>query len=137
LFSKSCVDCGADVQVVASTHTSKVRCPHHKKEHLDKLKSRQRVSRINSNKIDAGEHPYENYVVKAPTWSSRTMNWMVTVLHKSNSNKRYMTLARYRLSTKLGRRVRDKEDIVFLDGNPDNCSKDNLSLELSRGVEVA
>lgn len=129
-YHKPCIACGVEVEVHPSVRVDRVRCPKHKAEHKAKLKRRYRISRKNAKKVEPGKAPYEDYVVVGPTWSSQpdAYGWRVTAKHKSNSNRREMSLAHYRMSVKLGRRVQDREEITFLDGNVDNCLPENLAL---------
>jgi hypothetical protein len=48
-----------------------------------------------------------------------------------------MSLAHYNLSVKLGRRVQDREEVAFLDGDVDNCAPENLILKDEKKKEVA
>lgn len=137
IYHRPCEGCGTPMEVHPSHRYP--RCPPCKEGHKKRLYERHLASRRNVKRIDLGEAPYEDYVVVGPTWCSRptSYGWRVTAKHKSNSNRREMSLAHYNLSVKLGRRVRDREWIVFLDDDVDNCEPENLVLETEKKKEVA
>lgn len=128
VYTKPCVDCGAAVSVASSTQNA--RCPKDKKAYQDRQKDRAATSRRNAKKVEYGKGPYKSYAVYGPTWATREgkYGWRVIARHRGCSSTREMSLAHYTLSVALGRRVRDQEDIVFIDGNVDNCSLENLRL---------
>lgn len=134
-----CVDCGAKVEMPWSTPRYRVRCETHRETHRERMKKRHQITRKNVKRIELGESPYEDYIVVGPVWCSQPGNygWRVTAKHLSNPNRREMSLAHYNLSVKLGRRVQDREGIVFLDGDVDNCDSLNLLLETENKKEVA
>lgn len=131
LVPKPCLDCGVLVKVPKKLQSRYVRCPTHKAIYKEKMAARHVASQRGYRRIENGEAPYEDYVVRGPVWSSRqsSYGWRVEVRHKSNSNRRDMSLAHYNLSVKLGRRVQDREELVFLDGDIDNCDPSNLELK--------
>lgn len=136
---RECVDCGVEIEVSWALPLDRVRCEKHRKEHRETMKERHRITRRNVKRIELGQAPYEDYIVVGPVWCSQpgSYGWRVTAKHKSNSNRREMSLVHYNLSVKLGRRVQDREGIVFLDGNVDNCDPLNLLLETEKKKEVA
>ena len=103
------------------------------------MKERHQITRRNVRRVELGKAPYKDYIVVGPVWCSRSESygWRVTAKHKSNSNRREMSLAHYNLSVKLGRRVPDREEIVFFDGDVDNCDPINLLLKTEKKKEVA
>lgn len=135
-----CVDCGAEVPIIAiAFRASEVRCEAHKAEYKEKMRVRRNVSKRNKSRVELGESPYEDYVIVGPTWLSAagSYGWRVTAKHRRNSSKREMSLAHYRMSVKEGRRLRDAEDITFLDGDIDNCDISNLQLVSNKKKEIA
>ena len=136
---RKCVGCHVELEVPWSVAIDRIRCVDCRETHRILMKARHRLTRKNYKTIELGEAPYEDYVVVGPVWSSQTESygWRITARHKSNSNKREMSLAHYNLSVKLGRRVMDREGVVFLDGDIDNCTPENIALSTEKKKEVA
>lgn len=139
LIIRKCVGCPTEVEVSWSVPSDRVRCGSCRETHRLKMKDRHRASRRNAKRVELGQVPYEDYVVVGPVWCSysESYGWRVVAKHKSNSNRREMSLAHYNLSVKLGRRVQDREEVIFLDDDVDNCAPENLILKAEKKKEVA
>lgn len=121
---RNCIDCGKEFFAAASSR--KQRCDSCRDIHVANYHKLAMESRKSSRRVSSGEGPYVDYLVFGPVF--KLGKWYVTLAHKGNSFSREMTLAHYKLSVALNRRLLGTELVGHKDGNPLNTDPSNLEL---------
>ena len=75
-----------------------------------------------------GKPPYENYWVYSPVMSKTEGRRVVVLRHRRTKRMTSMSLARYMLSTHLGRRLARAEHVDHVDGDKSNDVLENLQV---------
>lgn len=128
----SCTCCSTEVKVYKSTANARVLCKKHRAERTFWL-TRARCFR-ERNRTEPATVPYSYYTIVSMGASSGPIT--VTLAHNMSRKSKdiVLPLSQYIVETRLRRFLHESESVVFLDGNSQNLSPNNLSAEFN--VEV-
>lgn len=121
---RPCIHCDTPVLVPNITRIDFVRCPKHR-ESWPALKKQ---SAKNLKDVRAADAPFDQYFMRGPWWDSEHKAMMILLMHSGSTARREMEYARYLLSVKEGRRLRDDVPLFYVDGDRTNVALSNLVL---------
>jgi len=121
---RPCIHCDTPVLVPNITRLDFVRCPKHK-EMWPTLKKQ---GTKNIKDVRAADAPFDQYFMRGPWWDSGHKAMMILLMHSGSTARREMEYARYLLSVKEGRRLRDDVPLSYIDGDRTNVALSNLVL---------
>lgn len=124
----TCVGCGKPIKVLRATTHKRTRCDECRRLHRNK---RNQVQRLRQKQIHApAQPPYAFHMLTYMDFDFDSQTWLVSMIHTGSKAAKQIPLAKYNLEVKLGRLLRDGEEVVeWINGNKEDCSPSNLRLK--------